>query len=158
MHGIKLRSFTHDDIPQARALMRLGYEFVAREEGFTSEQIEAAMAGRHSEEAWQEYIDTHTHLGAWLGEELAALGVLRGNEGRFLYVHPRSHGQGLGRTLLEWAEETIRAAGHTCVCITAWPSGAPYYERFGYRIVENCCVQEGPMAGRMYVRMEKGLG
>ena|SRR5688572_29046505 len=89
---------------------------------------------------------------------------LRGEAGYFglLSVDPRYQGHGLGRILIEQAEEFCRAAGCSRMQIrvlnhrTELP---PFYEKLGYHVARNEEVEQVPSARVPYhfIVMEKEL-
>jgi len=58
------------------------------------------------------------------------------DEVKGLYVAPEWARRGVGSALLRRAEATISAGGHRLIRIIASLSGAAFYERHGYRVVE----------------------
>ena len=74
---------------------------------------------------------------------------------RRLWVHPEYRSRGLGRRLMEWAEERGRELGCTSLVVDTMSFQAPgFYERLGYR---RFGVSEGYEGGASRHYFEKGL-
>ena len=74
-----------------------------------------------------------------------------------LYVHPDHQRLGAGTALMNRAEARISGAGRTLARVHASISSAPFYERRGYRIVEQSSHQtRGGMVLRS-TRLERSL-
>ncbi len=55
---------------------------------------------------------------------------------RAMYTHPDYARRGVGRRILDWAEQQAMTAGFGCVELMATPSGRPFYLACGYRDLE----------------------
>ncbi len=77
---------------------------------------------------------------------------VRDDEVMALYVHPDAAGKGLGRQLMQRAEEQIAASGHRMVRVEASASGLAFYERLGYMIMES---GDFPSRGGLLMRAHK---
>ena len=74
---------------------------------------------------------------------------------RRLWVHPDYRSRGLGRRLMEWAEERGRELGCTSLVVDTMSFQAPgFYERLGYR---RFGMSEGYEGGASRHYFEKGL-
>lgn len=61
-------------------------------------------------------------------------------------VHPRHARRGLGRALLDTAESWARRQGFPAVTLTSFadvPWNGPYYERLGFRVLDEAQVTQG---------------
>ena len=73
-------------------------------------------------------------------------------------VHPRGARQGIGRRLLEHAAGEARARGLVAMTLTTFadvPWNAPYYSRFGFRVLDESEITPGMRAIR---QKEESLG
>ncbi len=80
------------------------------------------------------------------GRPLAHAAV-RGNELVQLFVDPEAHGRGLGRLLLQWAEEQIRGAGHVEAELHTIVGNTPalgLYQANGWQLTEETIVERLP--------------
>ena len=62
---------------------------------------------------------------------------LRDDEVKALYVHPEAAGMGLGRQLMQRAEDLIVSCGHRQVRVEASASALTFYEGLGYVVEES---------------------
>src|SRR5262245_29476379 len=58
-------------------------------------------------------------------------------------VEPSAQGRGVGTALIEHGLERVRASGTAVVLETAQERNVPYYERFGFRTVEDAAAPGG---------------
>ncbi|HEX3774744.1 MAG TPA: GNAT family N-acetyltransferase [Polyangiaceae bacterium] len=81
--------------------------------------------------------------------------ILCGHDGRrgFLYhlaVHPDERGQGLGRALVEYSLDALRAAGIPRVSIHVFAhnvAGASFWAKLGWRVRADLAVQQFELSG-----------
>lgn len=76
-----------------------------------------------------------------------------------LYVYPQQHKGGVGKTLLQHAEEVLRALSISRLTLNVNRNNPAlgFYERMGFRITETVDIALGPYWLNDYV-MEKDLG
>ena len=74
-----------------------------------------------------------------------------------LYVSPDVKGRGVGRELLRTLEERARAYGLKSLRLTSSLNAVTFYERAGFRAVEELRETIGPRVVRASVRMFKEL-
>lgn len=155
------KAFTYRtaNISDAEALVPLiNRAFEVELDFFTSERIDLKETLEHLQKG--------TFLLAETGGQLAGCNYVepRGDAGYFglLSVHPDHQGHGLGKTLIEQAEDLCRAAGCSLMQIrvlnhrTELP---PFYEKLGYSVVCTEEVEQVPTARMPYhfLIMEKPL-
>ena len=89
-----------------------------------------------------EYFHLVCHLG---GELVACLVLLPKEEGtigmRQVAVAPQLQGRGIGRALVEFAEQFARERGFTLMMLHARDTAIPFYEKLGYECVGEPFVQ-----------------
>ncbi len=132
--------------------------FAVEKPFFTTERIDLAETLEHFKKG--------TFILAEDGTTMAGCNYveLRGDSGYFglLSIDPGYQGRGLGRILIEQAEESCRDAGCSVMRIrvlnhrTELP---PFYEKFGYRVTGVEDVEQVPTARMPYnfIVMEKRL-
>ncbi|MEO8042131.1 MAG: GNAT family N-acetyltransferase [Acidobacteriota bacterium] len=152
-------TYRHADEPDATAVMVLiNRAFVVEQPFFTTERIGLAETLEHFAKG--------TFLLAEDGTTMAGCNYveLRGDSGYFglLSIDPGYQGRGLGRKLIEQAEDFCRGGGCSRMQIrvlnhrTELP---PFYEKLGYHIAGTEEVEQVPTARIPYhfIVMEKGL-
>lgn len=91
-----------------------------------------------------EDIETHPTYVALVEDEVVGVCQVQGDSGRFMlehvWVHPDSHGRGIGRALVEHAKGTVDGLLH----IVADPNAEPFYLKLG---AERVGEVEAPMPG-----------
>jgi GNAT superfamily N-acetyltransferase len=138
------------EVASGRAFLEVGMPEIAGDEGLAAEVLERyRAAGR----AWVLDVD-----GAIAG--FVVVDVLDGvAHVEQISIDPDHARQGLGRILLDHVAEWARARGDARVTLTtfrdvAW--NAPYYERCGYRILDD--AERGPeLIAQMDIEAAHGL-
>lgn len=74
-----------------------------------------------------------------------------------LWVHPRSMGSGLGRTLFEYAAGFARSQGAEMLVIESDPNAEPFYLRMGAVRVGSIAAPVGGMPDRILPVLEHSL-
>lgn len=151
---LSIRLARKDDEPAIAALMKLAIEQL--QQGYlTPEQIEASKAGMGLDAL---LIEDGTYFCVEDEGELAGCGgwsrratLYGGNHSagrdprlldpaserariRAMYTHPDHVRKGVGRLVLETAEEAARAEGFREIEMAATMAGKPFYERCGYAV------------------------
>ncbi|MBU4529480.1 MAG: GNAT family N-acetyltransferase [Hoeflea sp.] len=72
-----------------------------------------------------------------------------------MFVEPRFHGRGIGRTLWDHLEQRARDANAIAIRLDADPNAVAFYERMGCVIIGE--APSGSIAGRYLPQMEKAL-
>lgn len=139
-------------------MLLINRAFVVERPFFTTERIALAETLEHFEKG--------TFILAENGAEMAGCNYveLRGDSGYFglLSIDPKYQGRGLGRKLIDQAEDLCRGAGCSIIRIrvlnhrTELP---PFYEKLGYVHAGTEDVEQVPTARMAYhfIVMEKGL-
>jgi GNAT superfamily N-acetyltransferase len=72
-----------------------------------------------------------------------------------LWVHPAHMGQGLGKTLLQWAKRQAATAGQSELAIDSDPNAASFYQSQGAQLVGvvEAPIAESPMRVRPQFRL-----
>ena len=151
---LHIRLATREDEASIASLMALAIEQLQR--GYlTPEQIEASKAGMGLDAL---LIEDGTYYCVEDGKELAGCGgwsrratLYGGNHSagrdprlldpsserariRAMYTHPDHVRKGVGKLILETAEEAERSEGFRELEMAATMAGKPFYERCGYRV------------------------
>lgn len=151
---LSIRLARKDDEPAIAALMKLAIEQL--QQGYlTPEQIEASKVGMGLDAL---LIEDGTYFCVEDEGELAGCGgwsrratLYGGNHSagrdprlldpaserariRAMYTHPDHVRKGVGRLVLETAEEAARAEGFREIEMAATMAGKPFYERCGYAV------------------------
>jgi putative acetyltransferase len=116
-------------------------------------------AGRLRPEKYAEAIDRYDFFVAEEGGRVVGFGEL-GREAaaiQGLYVSPDVKGRGVGWRLLCTLEERARAYGLKSLSLTSSLNAVPFYERAGFKAVEELTEAIGPGVERASVRMFKEL-
>jgi putative acetyltransferase len=116
-------------------------------------------AGRLRPEKYAEAIDRYDFFVAEEDGVVVGFGELGAEAGEVqgLYVSPDVKGRGVGRELLRTLEERARACGLKSLRLTSSLNAVPFYERAGFRAVEELTETIGPGVERASVRMLKEL-
>jgi len=154
----ELRYRNADESDADALVLLINRAFVVERPFFTTERIDLAET--------MEHFKTGTFIIAEDGSTIAGCNYveLRGDSGYFglLSIDPGYQGRGLGKDLVERAEDLCRSAGHSLIRIrvlnhrTELP---PFYEKLGYNIAGTEEVEQVPTARMPYhfVVMEKAL-
>ncbi|MBV8857188.1 MAG: GNAT family N-acetyltransferase [Acidobacteria bacterium] len=116
-------------------------------------------AGRLRPEKYAEAIDRNDFFVAEEDGTVVGYGELGREVGAIqgLYVRPDVKGQGVGRRLLSTLEERARAYGLRSLSLVSSLNAVPFYERAGFKAVEELTETIGPGVERGSVRMFKEL-
>ena len=116
-------------------------------------------AGRLLPEKYAEAIDRYEFFVAEEGGVVVGFGELGPEAGAIqgLYVSPAVKGRGVGWKLLCTLEERARAYGLKSLRLTSSLNAVPFYERAGFKAVEELTETIGPGVERASVRMFKEL-
>jgi putative acetyltransferase len=116
-------------------------------------------AGRLRPEKYAEAIERHDFFVAEEDGRVVGFGEL-GREAaaiQGLYVSPEVKGRGVGRRLLSALEERARSYGLKSLRLTSSLNAVAFYERAGFKAVEELTEAIGPGVERASVRMFKEL-
>jgi GNAT superfamily N-acetyltransferase len=72
--------------------------------------------------------------------EIRGTGALVEAEIKRVFVDPALQGQGLGKTIMHWIEESARAKGAETVHLDASVVAEPFYDRLGYAVARECSI------------------
>ena len=125
--------------------------------GHYSREVIEIWAGRLRPEKYAEAIDRYDFFVAEEDGVVVGFGELGRETGAVqgLYVSPDVKGRGVGRELLRTLEERARAYGLKSLSLTSSLNAVPFYERAGFRAVEELTETIGPGVERASVRMFK---
>jgi N-acetylglutamate synthase-like GNAT family acetyltransferase len=124
-----------------------------------SPEVIEIWAGRLRPEKYAEAIDRYEFFVAEEDGVVVGFGELGQEAGAIqgLYVSPSVKGRGVGRELLRTLEERARAYGLKSLRLTSSLNAVAFYERAGFRAVEELTETIGPGVERASVRMFKEL-
>jgi putative acetyltransferase len=127
--------------------------------GHYPREVIEMWAGRLRAEKYAEAIDRCEFFVAEEGGVVVGFGELGPEAGAIqgLYVSPDVSGRGVGRKLLATLEERARACGLKSLRLTSSLNAVPFYERAGFKAVEELTETIGPGVERASVRMFKEL-
>ncbi len=154
MPELVLKLANPHDIPKIRSLMHIA--IVELQRGYLTEaQIEASFAGMGLD---TQLIEDQTYFCVWDGDVLAGCGgwsyrsTLHGGDHsanrditplnpktdrariRAMYTHPDHIKRGIGRMVIDAAEEAARAKGFKALEMAATLAGKPFYLKCGYTV------------------------
>lgn len=101
---------------------------------YSDEQIDAWVGHKTPDDYVRAMVDLGERMWVvWGGGTALGFAAQKGEEIRAVYVHPDKGGRGIGRRLLQAAEQAARAEGVRVVHLDASLNAVPFYERMGYR-------------------------
>jgi putative acetyltransferase len=138
--GIRLRPFAIEDTTAAIELRNLAFAELTGD-SYTREQLAALRSNRDAEIYGAELALNHIMLAFDDALRLVAMScwiampddAMTGRI-RKLAVHPAAARRGLGRNMVEDAEQRARDAGCRRFIVRASLNAVPFYESLGYRI------------------------
>jgi len=144
---IAIRPMTVRDAPAVSRIVAEGYRFLAEKEGFSDIQLRRLLDERCTEgvftDGWLRQWDCY--IAERLGNVVGAL-ALDKNEIAELYVSTKHHRQGVGRALLDFAEQRIAEAGFDALALRcAGLSAAPFYLAQGLKPTGITTCPFGPL-------------
>jgi ribosomal protein S18 acetylase RimI-like enzyme len=146
------------DIPRFCELLRDCYHWLADREGFTARQRSFLVDERSSEQTVREESKTRPHLVACQGDTIVGMAAVRHNEVARLYIDPRFHRQGVGKTLFEACEAMIQQAGHEEMTVAALvDSAAAFYRAMGMSITGRLVYEPEIFLGREVILLAKKI-
>jgi putative acetyltransferase len=154
--NLSLRPFAHDDTDAVVDLRNRAFDELSGE-AYTPAQKAALRENRAERDYAEDLIRNHIMLGFDKAIGLVAMGgwIAMPDDpeiGRIrkLAVHPGVARQGLGRHMVEDAEQRARDAGCRRFIVRSSINAVPFYERLGYRVTEHGMMKAGdvdiPMA------------
>jgi putative acetyltransferase len=153
---LRLRPFAHDDTDAVVDLRNRSFEELSGD-AYTPAQKAALRENRAERDYAEDLIRNHIMLGFDEALGLVAMGgwIAMPDDpeiGRIrkLAVHPAVARQGLGRHMVEDAEQRAHDAGCRRFIVRSSINAVPFYERLGYRVTEHGTMKAGdidiPMA------------
>ncbi len=153
MIALELRPYNSEDLP---AILNLFYNTVhtVNARHYTPEQLSAWADGRPDALVWDTSLRAHHSLVAWLDGIIVGFGDM--DETGYLdrlYVHADHLGQGIATALCDALEGASAASSFTThASITA----RPFFERRGYRVVQEQQVERHGVLLTNYVMEKRG--
>ena len=89
--------------------------------------------------------------------DLVATGAIVEDHIIAVFVHPGFQGRGIGARVMDALEGDARAAGRASVRLDVSLPSRRFYERRGYRLLENCSIEVGGGERLDYWTAEKSL-
>ena len=146
---LRLRPFAHDDTDAVVDLRNRAFDELSGD-AYTPAQKAALRENRAERDYAEDLIRNHIMLGFDDGLGLVAMGgwIAMPDDpeiGRIrkLAVHPAVARRGLGRHMVEDAEQRARDAGCKRFIVRASINAVPFYERLGYRVTELGTMKAG---------------
>lgn len=154
--GVTLRPYRNSD---CEAVVRLFTETIhsVNAGDYTPEQLDAWAPAQQDLARWDNSLAAHDTLVAELEGELVGFADMDGS-GYFdrLYVHKSHQGQGIASLLAGELERQALERGITRFVTDASITARPFFERRGYRVVQEQSVDRAGVQLTNY-RMEKDL-
>ena len=144
------------EITEVSELLCSSYVALGEKEGLSAEQVDYLCSERGSEATVRRESESQRYLVAREDGRIIGMVAVAGDKIAKLYVRPDNLGRGIGRSLYEAAETSIRERGHSVVKLGAFPTAVPFYERMGLSVVGEWAAT-GPLTGRKMKLMEKEL-
>jgi putative acetyltransferase len=143
---LHLRAFAAGDTDSVIDLRNRAFEELSGD-AYSPEQIAALRENRDQNDYVEELVRNHIMLAFDEATGLVAMGgwIAMPDDpeiGRIrkLAVHPAAARRGLGRHMVEDAEQRARDAGCRRFIVRASINAVPFYERLGYRVTEHGVV------------------
>lgn len=136
-----IRKLTLAQLPKARALILDEYQHTQATQQ-TEEQnrsFQAFMALNLLK--MQVRAKTVQFYGAFDGDTLQGVAMLRGERLSLLYVSREMKMQGIGRSLVEYLEKQLVNDGFYRMTVAAWHEAAAFYQHLGFVPVENAAQE-----------------
>lgn len=157
--NLTIRKMTEADIPRVSELLRDCFGWLCDIEGFTDRQRSFLVDERSSEHTVREESKTRPHLVACHGSVIVGMAAVNGSEVARLYVDPRYHRQGLGKSLFEACETMIRQGGFEEMTVGALvDSAAAFYKAMGMSITGRVVYEPDIFLGREVILLSKQFG
>ncbi len=145
------------DAAEVSELLRSSYRLLGDRERLSAEQTHFLVSQRGSLECVRRESQSQRYLVARDARGIVGMVAVSGDTITKLYVSPEHTGEGIGRSLYEAAESSIRAEGHTRVTLGAFPTAVPFYTRMGLSVVGHK-EATGALEGLTVALMQKELG
>ena len=153
---MELKPYEPQDLEE---ILRLFYETVhsVNSRDYTPSQLDAWAPKNPDRKRWGDSLLAHHTAVAWEGGQIVGFADLD-DTGYFdrLFVSKDFQRRGVASRLSQWVEETARQKGICRLTTEASITARPFFERQGYRVVEE---QHKPHNGEVFInyRMEKIL-
>lgn len=86
------------------------------------------------------------------GEKILATANLGDNVIYTVFVNPKYHGKGIGRTLITYLEEKARKKGHKTIHVPSSITAYDFYKKLGYKKVR---AKTSPEHGKVIIMKKK---
>jgi len=152
-----IRPMESDDVGPVSSIVGHGYRFLAKEQGFSSGQLEQLLCARCSEEAVRQWLTVWECYVADGAGGVVGVVAIQAGELQELWVLPRLHGAGFGSALFQFAERAMTKAGESTLSLRTTGHATPFYVKMGARVTGSVTCQFGPLAGWEMTCLEKSL-
>lgn len=133
---MRFRNHTPADTEALIAVYRAAARVLGRQE-YTEEQTNAWAMYPEDAEAFRHMLAKGVTLCAVIGAAPVAFGQLHPTDHiAYMYCHPDHARRGLGSATLTMLEAHAQSKGVTAVRVEASAVARPFFERFGYRVLE----------------------
>jgi GNAT superfamily N-acetyltransferase len=151
----QLRPFEPADLEPLKDLIHRTIE-VSYAGVYPTEAIRFFQDYHSAEHILKDTVEGHTVI-VEIDGEIRGTGTLVEAEAKRVFVDPALQGQGLGKAIMHWIEETARAQGLATLRLDASLVALPFYDGLGYRVTEECSIPVDDGQRLDYWEMEKEL-
>jgi GNAT superfamily N-acetyltransferase len=133
------------------------YAWLAKEEGFSSDETRRLIAERGSVEAINSQRQECHFIVAESDGQIAGVTAIFKNIITKLYIDPAHFREGIGSLLFNSAEKHILKTGFNDIFLGAFPVSAGFYEAMGMELEETKISAGGPIKGRPVLLYRKSI-
>jgi len=146
--NINIRPMTKSDIKSVSEIVSDDYKYLAKQEGFSPEQLNRLLTERCSQIAIGRWFVAWQCFVTELNGNIVGAFAIEQNEIEELWVHLQHLRHGIGTAMFREAEQMIAKAGYTelTLCCAA-VSARPFYKALGAEVVEEKLCSGGPLVG-----------
>lgn len=152
-----VRPVVRSDFGRLKELMSAALRTLGSQEGWTDGEIAHMIADHTSEEGMRQLSEKQEWLVACQDAEVVGLVTIWRNEIARLYVDPRWHRRGIGRTLFNAAERAVTDSGFSEIRTCCFPASASFYKAMGMSVQGRQPCHAECFAGRELLVMSKEL-
>jgi GNAT superfamily N-acetyltransferase len=147
----------NEDIPIASSIVCACYAWLAKAEGYTSDETIRLINERGLPEAIVAQQQECHFLVAEIDGEIEGVAAISKNIITKLYVAPDQFRKGIGSKLFDSSEKYISEQGYNDIFLGAFPVSAGFYEAKGMELEDTKITAGGPIKGRPVLLYRKSI-